>query len=69
MKNRTYRYASQELLFPFGFGLSYTKFKYDNARTSATTFSKNNKIIQENIAKKNENNVAKIFGGERSKRL
>jgi len=30
MKGRTYRYFDGEPLFPFGYGLSYTKFKYDN---------------------------------------
>ena len=30
MKNRTYRYMSDAPLFPFGYGLSYTKFKYSN---------------------------------------
>ena len=30
MKGRTYRFAEKEPLYPFGFGLSYTKFEYDN---------------------------------------
>jgi beta-glucosidase len=35
MRGRTYRYFKGEPLYPFGFGLSYTKFKYDNLKFSA----------------------------------
>lgn len=35
MQGRTYRYMTQEPLFPFGFGLSYTRFEY-----GAVQFSK-----------------------------
>ncbi|HST19587.1 MAG TPA: glycoside hydrolase family 3 C-terminal domain-containing protein, partial [Blastocatellia bacterium] len=35
MEGRTYRYFKGEPLYPFGFGLSYTKFKYDNLKMSA----------------------------------
>jgi beta-glucosidase len=34
MQGRTYRYFTGEPLYPFGFGLSYTKFKYDNLKLS-----------------------------------
>lgn len=32
MKGRTYRYFDGEPLYPFGYGLSYTRFRYDRAR-------------------------------------
>ncbi len=35
MQGRTYRYFKGEPLYPFGFGLSFTKFKYDKLRLSS----------------------------------
>jgi beta-glucosidase len=35
MANRTYRYFKGEPLYPFGFGLSYTRFAYDNMQAPA----------------------------------
>ncbi|HEX8598541.1 MAG TPA: glycoside hydrolase family 3 N-terminal domain-containing protein [Chloroflexia bacterium] len=32
MQGRTYRYATKEPLYPFGFGLSYTRFAYSDLR-------------------------------------
>ncbi|MBL8551183.1 MAG: glycoside hydrolase family 3 C-terminal domain-containing protein [Hyphomonadaceae bacterium] len=34
MAKRTYRYFGGEALYPFGYGLSYTRFAYSNARVS-----------------------------------
>lgn len=34
MKNRTYRYMKNEALYPFGYGLSYTKFAIDGTEIS-----------------------------------
>jgi beta-glucosidase len=35
MKERTYRYMTQKPLYPFGFGLSYTSFRFDSISLSA----------------------------------
>ncbi len=34
MQGRTYRYLQKEPLYPFGYGLSYTRFEYADARVS-----------------------------------
>jgi beta-glucosidase len=39
MDRRTYRYFTGPVLYPFGFGLSYTRFSYGPARLSAKTFA------------------------------
>ncbi|HVY75713.1 MAG TPA: glycoside hydrolase family 3 C-terminal domain-containing protein [Puia sp.] len=40
MKGRTYRYMSSEPLYPFGFGLSYTRFTYSDLRFSKPAIKK-----------------------------
>ena len=44
MQGRTYRYFKGEPLYAFGFGLSYTKFKYDNLKFSADRISAGDKL-------------------------
>ena len=45
MTNRTYRYFKGEALYPFGFGLSYTSFKYDALKIpTSVTAGKNVKV-------------------------
>ena len=45
MTNRTYRYFSGEPLYPFGYGLSYTSFHYDNPRIDTASLSTRQAII------------------------
>jgi beta-glucosidase len=40
MKGRTYRYMTQQPLYPFGYGLSYTSFAYRNAKLSHSDMAK-----------------------------
>jgi len=41
---RTYMYFKGEPLYPFGYGLSYTTFKYSNLRTSSTQMGKDGRV-------------------------
>jgi beta-glucosidase len=44
MEGRTYRYFTGQPLYPFGHGLSYTRFAYANLRTSSTQLSPNGSL-------------------------
>jgi beta-glucosidase len=42
---RTYMYFKGKPLYPFGYGLSYTSFRFDHLRTSAPTLSRTGKVV------------------------
>jgi len=65
MQGRTYRYFKGEPLFPFGFGLSYTKFKYDNLKFSATKVKAGESLTVsadvQNIAVRDGDEVSQLY--------
>ncbi len=44
MKGRTYRYFEGQPLYPFGYGLSYSKFEYSNLKLSNATLEAGNPL-------------------------
>ncbi len=65
MKGRTYRYLQQEPLYPFGFGLSYTTFKYNKIKLSKDSMKAGETVdllvnIQ-NAGKMNGDEVVQVY--------
>lgn len=60
MKGRTYRYMEKEPMYPFGFGLSYTTFKFSNLKLSKTKISKGEPVEAEVTV----TNTGKVAGDE-----
>ena len=64
MKGRTYRYTT-DYLFPFGFGLSYTRFEIGNAILSKSAIKPNEKvqltIPVKNAGKRNGTEIVQVY--------
>jgi beta-glucosidase len=65
MKNRTYRYMTEKPLYPFGFGLSYTEFRFDSVRLSEASVSAGMSVKavvnMTNTGKRDAENVIQIY--------
>ncbi|MBW9172409.1 glycoside hydrolase family 3 C-terminal domain-containing protein [Clostridium estertheticum] len=65
MKNRTYRYMENEALYPFGYGLSYSKFEYSNLRISKTEIEVNEtvnlSVTVKNIGKYESDETVQLY--------
>ena len=56
MKGRTYRYMQNEALYPFGYGLSYTKYEYSDVKANADTVGEDGITVSATV--KNVGDVA-----------
>jgi beta-glucosidase len=65
MKGRTYRYMTEEPLYPFGFGLSYTSYAYSNMKIDKETIKKGQSVKVSatitNTGKANGEEVAQLY--------
>jgi beta-glucosidase len=65
MKGRTYRYMTEKPLYPFGFGLSYTSFRFDSIVLSAPSISAGSSVKAvvklTNTGKKDADEVVQIY--------
>jgi beta-glucosidase len=70
MKGRTYRYFRGTPLYPFGYGLSYSKFKYSHIRLSKKNIHANDsvtiKVIVRNISKVDGDEVVQVYASARN---
>ena len=65
MKGRTYRYMTQEPLYPFGYGLSYTRFDYKPARLAKAVIGKTESatlsVEVQNTGKRDGDEVVQVY--------
>jgi beta-glucosidase len=61
MRNRTYRYFEGEPLYPFGHGLSYTKFEYSGLKVDRSGESINVTVNVKNVGQRAGDEVAQLY--------
>jgi beta-glucosidase len=65
MKGRTYRYMEEEPLYPFGYGLSYSTFRFDSLSLSASSIPAGREITASvrvtNTGSRRADEVAQVY--------
>jgi beta-glucosidase len=64
MRNRTYKYHKGEVLYPFGYGLSYSQFSYKDVKVSPAQFASgklNLSVAVTNSGKMDADEVVQIY--------
>jgi beta-glucosidase len=65
MSNRTYRYFTGKPLYPFGYGLSYSKFEYSNVKLSSTDLPAGDSLTIDadvkNTSQRNGDEVVELY--------
>lgn len=60
-KGRTYQYFKGDVLYPFGYGMSYTSFKYSNLRITDNTDEIDVRFQLKNTGKRDGDEVAQVY--------
>jgi hypothetical protein len=65
MKGRTYRFMTETPLYPFGYGLSYTRFSYGKATLNQSKLTKGEKAILtipvSNVGQRDGEEVVQVY--------
>jgi beta-glucosidase len=65
MKGRTYRYFAGEVLYPFGYGLSYSTFAYSGLSAKRTATGAEVRVTVKNTSSREGDEVVQLYlGGE-----